>query len=148
MNERVRFYLRHQAYIDEWSKLAAEASTAADEFFWSLGSDMDRLRQELGSDVSLERWRDNRAAWRGFMFYVPAWRNEVKFSICIGIEWKYYGNGLVGFRGDSLPSIEVWVDQSLPMGERLSEDLQRAFQTAGLCADPTDHALLLHCRPS
>jgi len=53
-DERVRFYLRNQAEIDEWASLKKEAASVVDDFLHSLLEDITDVAADLGLDADPE----------------------------------------------------------------------------------------------
>ena len=76
-DERIKFYLEHEAQIREWAGLEAEVSKFVDQFYRSLKGDLDTaLRSGRIADSGVEsflgaseRWPD----WPGLSLRRPDW---------------------------------------------------------------------------
>ena len=75
-DERIKFYLEHEAQIQEWAALKVEVSTFADRFYRSIERD---LAAALGSgridDGDVESSLDDNGNWPGLVLRRRDWPN-------------------------------------------------------------------------
>ena len=73
-DERVKFYLEHEAFIREWASLGDEVSKLADRFYRSLKNDLDEALGSGGiADDGVESFFDGTDSWRGVGFRRQDW---------------------------------------------------------------------------
>ncbi len=120
-DERVRFYLKHRAQIEEWIAIRDEAAAAIDEWLAGLQHDVEALGIELGN-VQVEPGLDEDDAWPGFWLKRPSWPDDAVF---VGLEWHRRHTMLCA---DSAPAVGVWSEKSTMVGQSLRQNDQ--FQAA------------------
>lgn len=81
-DERIRFYLRHQAEIDEWAAVGDDVHPIADAFYASLLPDVEAAAPE-GVSVRLTGER-----WLRIALANPAWRTRYRPTVEVAFEWK------------------------------------------------------------
>ena len=65
-DERIKFYLEHEALIREWASLGDEVSKLANQFYRSLENDLDAAVRSGGiADNGVESFFDGTDPWRG-----------------------------------------------------------------------------------
>ena len=88
-DERIRFYLQHEARIREWAALEAEVVKLADRFYRSLKDDIDEaLTTGRIADEDVECFIHEVGRWRGLWLRRQDWpeRNE---DPDVRLEWDY-----------------------------------------------------------
>jgi hypothetical protein len=130
-DQRVAFYLRNQALIEEWSGLASSASSVAHAFLCSCADDLSRLAADLAPGVRVESLLDS--AWPKLLIVSPMWllKNDPLPRLGIGIEW--HKTNKLGFTIPERCAFSgVWVNNHLADGLELSNKLKGAFAQSGL----------------
>ncbi|MCK6590177.1 MAG: hypothetical protein HUU21_34800 [Polyangiaceae bacterium] len=139
---QLAFYLRHKAQIDEWAALAPRAPSVADQFFTSIGDDLDGLASELDPRAEPFRALSGKLYSGGSypkLFLVdPAWRrvptkkqDAEDLLLGIGLEWN---RGKTDFTTPQRCAyIGVWYNLDL-VGEVKQKELKKAVAEAGKAA--------------
>lgn len=104
-DERVRFYLRHAAQIEEWAGLRKEAAAAIDEWLKQLAPDLEQLASSLGSAVRLHAQVGDDTDWPCFRFLQAGWpEDSSQPGACVALEWA---RGKTILRDDYVPTVGV-----------------------------------------
>jgi hypothetical protein len=116
-DERVTFYLRHAARIEEWAGLRKEAARAIDEWLKGLTPDLEQLASTLGSDVRLCPYTDPDRDFPGFRLVRPGWpESDAQPGACVAFEWSRKATLM---QGDAVPYVGVNCPRSDPLYSRL-----------------------------
>ncbi len=87
-DERVKFYLRNRAQIEQWAALGESAASALHSWMCALTSTMEALCAKLGEDVQLETNLDEGNAWPNFRFVKQSWGPSAgEPAAAISLEW-------------------------------------------------------------
>lgn len=119
LDDRVRFYLRNRADIDEWAKLRSEAHVAFDTYFRGLEPDLESLFADTPADVRI-------AFHEGLPRFV-CWLDHWPLTdsghpvISVALEWP---KGVIPDAPDAAPYVGVLV----LMNEAPAEALRAAFR--------------------
>lgn len=124
-DERIRFYLRHQALIKQWSQIEKELPAVCEKFLWSLQEDIERLKDELDANVRLYK---EEGGYPKLFLYRDSWRLDSKErapAVGIGIEWQ---QNRVGFES-GLPYVGIWNNKSSSIIGVLREELAKVIES-------------------
>jgi hypothetical protein len=130
-DQRVAFYLRNQARIEEWAGLASSVSTEAHTFLCSCSDDLSQLAADVAPDARVESFLDS--AWPKLLIVSPTWflENDPVPRLGIGIEW--HKTSKLGFTvPERCAFTGVWVNNHMADGPELSSKLKIAFAQSGL----------------
>lgn len=122
-DERIRFFLMHQALIEQWSRIEDDARAVCQEFLWSLEGDIKALANRLDDNVRV--YKDDKSTSPKLFLYRESWRLDPEKAappVGIGIEWLLNN---VGFK-DRLPFVGLWKNELLSFTEVLREELAMA----------------------
>lgn len=141
-DERVRFYLRHRARLEEWAGLRSEAVAAVHAWLVGLRPDVKRLASELGPDVLVQARVSDDTDWPSFLLFRSAWpvRSEGP-AACVALEW---GRRRVVLHDDDWPYVGLrsFKDDPIGIALRQSEPLRRIRTSArtsrARCGSGTD----------
>jgi len=116
-DERVAFYLKHQALIDTWAAVAADAARDAHRFYLSLADDLSQLAGDLDPDA--EVWvRDG--SYSNVGLYKTPWGSPPGGPlVAVALEWR---KDKTGFRGDYRIS-GLRIDWEHPRGKAIRATL-------------------------
>lgn len=119
-DERVRFYLRHRAQLEEWQALRTEAATAIDEWLSALKPDVEAAVEALGGDLQLVSLVDD-GSYPSVDLRRPWWQGAEKAEadVQVGLQWARR-KSLLG--PDSAPYVGVRSNRDTAIGTALRED--------------------------
>lgn len=88
-DERVLFYLKHEAVIEEWANVRTDVASTAHRFYLSLAEDLEAPVVELGDDVMI--WV-NDGTWAHVGLYRESWLSDASTPLAIAtLEWNRGG---------------------------------------------------------
>jgi hypothetical protein len=87
-DERVKFYLRNRAQIEQWAALGESAASALHTWMCALTTTMEALRAKLGADVQLQPNLDEGSLWPNFRFVKQSWGPAAgEPAAALSLEW-------------------------------------------------------------
>jgi hypothetical protein len=88
-DERVRFYLRHRARIEQWAALRSEVALAVDEWLLGLQPDVVLLASKIGGGATYHAdVTDPDEKWPKLGLRRPSWPSaEGVPSVWVALEW-------------------------------------------------------------
>lgn len=139
---KIAFYLKNQALIEEWSRLAKGASSVVDTFLCSCERDLAQLAKGFSPNASLIVQLEG--DYPKILLYQPAWIRSngppIELHAGIGLEW-HRDTGLGFAQSPNCAYAGVWTNLHVDSGKNLSRNLRRAFGDAGLSRQ---HGLVSH----
>ena len=122
-DERVIFYLRNQARIEEWAAIRTEAAATIDVWLSELGQPIEALgkEQEMGGNVDFLADTNAETAWPLIKLGRPAWNaGQAGVDVAVALQWA---RGRTTLHGNNLPYVGVIAPQARPLGSALRASL-------------------------
>ena len=120
-DERVLFYLRNQARIEEWAALRVDAAAAIDEWLCALEPAIEQLAAELGPDVSAESVLESDQAWPAFRLTRETWIDEdADTVVAVGLQW---GRGRTTLHGTNTPYVGLIGAKTHTLGAEMRQSV-------------------------
>lgn len=125
-DEKLKFYLRNERQIDEWSAIATRVPDEVDRFLLSCANSVQGLAVSLGAEFVA--FLDG--AWPKLLIVRPEWRiGRTDLRMGIGVQWH---RGLVSFSKGERPIVGVWAHIDAPGGSSLSNAMKTIFSRSNL----------------
>lgn len=123
-DERIRFYLRHRALIDQWARIKVELPAVCGKFFWSL---QDDIEERFLLDETIQLYREEEGNTPKLFVYRKSWLppeqptsvENPRPLVGIGIEWQRKRADF----GKGTAYVGIWNDQRSPLKRSLVQEL-------------------------
>ncbi|MCP4307040.1 MAG: hypothetical protein GY788_19645 [bacterium] len=122
-DERIHFYLRHKAQIDEWAAIGQEAGSAVDRFLQSLEDDLAEVADGLRPDTSLEMVQVSRGGV--FLLVLDGWPRDQEGNPLVGIGVAWDRQPFLD--GDDAPYVGVRVSYHHERADDLRAQMREAL---------------------
>lgn len=95
--ERLRFYLQHQQYIDQWARLPHEAARLSHKVLLTLLRNQGAPASDFGADVKMKQEIGPKTGSSCCVhLYKDAWSQQGQQHVSLCLEWKKEKSSLAG----------------------------------------------------
>lgn len=120
-DDRLRFFLKNRALIEQWASLGKEVTAAIDEILQGLAPEMEALASRLGQDVFSGLYGPA-SQWPRFAFARSTWpRVPEEPLLAVTLEWQA---NRVNPSGPNGPYVGIRIPDPLKVGSSVTDRLK------------------------